>query len=1187
MSYLSARSRSYRATRNDPRASISSRNSFDTRPAGRTSGPSGSAQQVVDLTHSDDEAVPTPASTSTGVIDLMSPSPPPRTSPFAPPRAPPANLRKDIPEASGSESIASASASRLSADQPSNDTSTVASPTNSPAPAALRKETETAQRTPTPQIKESPRSSVQKKSQVQPPPQTSSKGKTPEMLPPSDPSVQKAPQVNSASRSTRFRSQATPPVKESSQTRSSKQTAPVSQPESESDQNHVSEPEHQASSPSTSSEEEEQEEIATVSPSRNLRTSPTPSRKSARSTRESDKSTINSSSPLIPRLKARSARAKENSLAVEAESAPSGSQDVSIEEPSREEQLSQQEQQSQEEQPSQEENPKFEWITASLQSLQQDMSDDHSESVVWLLRDAREGIQSTPDLAVDKVSPFASLKSVQIAAKEKIPNGFVAEALDSFVYPKSSKITKSKSTQLAKAICGETPRVPRYSSHTNVTRNILSPDSVMLKYVPYLGDATAPTNAAKGDKDTNYRRLLKELEEAYSHGRTVPTRQSERASRIRAYLEVFLAENDIQCNMDIVIRYMVNKEEAQNLGLRDTEREMILESFGGPLSEEAESGAKLFWQAFDKVFEIGLPNVMLPAILLKDMVDGLKKAKTSPENQVMAPGERLGTYAELTCLICGAVDCQTHADYTHEEIAPIGGFDDEDQEPEYLDHRQSLRLPYNDMLRRYDVRKKADAASQPEFDLPRRPSRNQHPCSPECYRIHDQDDESSEEVVWSDKDIYALQEMLISMTDKNHRACHIAFALSLPCWQTQSAIEEYEEHNDTTRTVPEPLGRPKRPDWYDGRKKTLHNNFADMTKAHLHQERSQANPCTHEGHCTSKCPCYGANILCESFCGCADDCPRKFTGCSCLGNGLTCVAESCICIQMNRECGPQCISCGAHARINPANKHDDALFTHGCQNVPLQRGVHKTTVVGESQLVGFGLYLAEPVRKGEFISEYTGEVISSQEAERRGITYDRKFQSFLFDLNRDYVIDAAHLGNNTRFINHSEYDKNGLNCEAKIILVNGEHRIKFVALRDVEVGEELLFNYGKKFAEKHGLSKTLPKAKEGRKGVIVGEEALDALDGVADRKKSARVKAKAARGRPRGSRGRANKMRKMAAPARVEVVEEPEVEEDLYAAEMEEDGDEEEGNGEDEEEEAVVEEGRRKRKIIRPARYTR
>ncbi|KAG4430406.1 hypothetical protein IFR05_014112 [Cadophora sp. M221] len=236
---------------------------------------------------------------------------------------------------------------------------------------------------------------------------------------------------------------------------------------------------------------------------------------------------------------------------------------------------------------------------------------------------------------------------------------------------------------------------------------------------------------------------------------------------------------------------------------------------------------------------------------------------------------------------------------------------------------------------------------------------------------------------------------------------------------------------------------------------------------------------------------------------------------------------------MNRECGPECGTCGALARIDPANKYDDELFTTGCQNVYLQRGVSKATVMGESQLVGFGLYLAEAVKKGDFLSEYVGENISSEEADRRGIVYDRKYLSFLFDLNQDRVIDAARLGNKTRFINHSSTTADGLNCEAKIVLVNGEHRIKFVALRDIDVGEELLFNYGKKFAEKQGLDKTLPKAKASRKrGVLEGEEALDALDGMDQRKRGTREKINAIRGgtKPGDKKGGGSKMRKTTTP---------------------------------------------------------
>lgn len=192
--------------------------------------------------------------------------------------------------------------------------------------------------------------------------------------------------------------------------------------------------------------------------------------------------------------------------------------------------------------------------------------------------------------------------------------------------------------------------------------------------------------------------------------------------------------------------------------------------------------------------------------------------------------------------------------------------------------------------------------------------------------------------------------------------------------------------------------------------------------------------------------------------------------------------------------------------------------------------------------------------------------------------------SFLFDLNSEWCIDAARLGNKTRFINHADNEKDGLNCEAKIFLVNGEHRIKFVALRDIVVGEELLFNYGKKFAEKHGLSQKLPKAKEGgKKGVVVGEEALEALDG-----NRTRGRMTAIRGGHGGGRG-GRKARKTAPTRRdldlvAEVVKAVEEDEAMDDVDNDEEDEEEGGDGV---EDGNIRDGRKKRKINRPKRYTR
>ena len=218
-------------------------------------------------------------------------------------------------------------------------------------------------------------------------------------------------------------------------------------------------------------------------------------------------------------------------------------------------------------------------------------------------------------------------------------------------------------------------------------------------------------------------------------------------------------------------------------------------------------------------------------------------------------------------------------------------------------------------------------------------------------------------------------------------------------------------------------------------------------------------------------------------------------------------------------------------------------------------------------------------------------MISYDESERRGKFYDQLKRSFLFDLNSEWVIDAARVANKTRFINHADNEKDGLNCGAKVLLVNGVHRIKLVALRDLEPGEELFFNYGKNFADLHGLSKKLPGKVAGKKGASGGRDTVDAINGMNPEIRELRNELIAERVQPSASGKQTAKKTAPMKSNRAVPEENDEIGiEDYMPPVMPDDEEDEDYNdrGEDvveEEEEDIMDRRKRRRRV--PLRYTR
>jgi len=111
-------------------------------------------------------------------------------------------------------------------------------------------------------------------------------------------------------------------------------------------------------------------------------------------------------------------------------------------------------------------------------------------------------------------------------------------------------------------------------------------------------------------------------------------------------------------------------------------------------------------------------------------------------------------------------------------------------------------------------------------------------------------------------------------------------------------------------------------------------------------------------------------------------------------------------------------------------------------------------VVHRSPIHGSGVFAKRKIPPGTRILEYVGEVIDSEEADRRHpVNPDDPFHTFFFALATGKVIDGGVRGNEGRYINHSCEP----NCEAE---ETDDGRIFVVSLRPIWRGEELYYDYG-------------------------------------------------------------------------------------------------------------------------------
>ena len=103
--------------------------------------------------------------------------------------------------------------------------------------------------------------------------------------------------------------------------------------------------------------------------------------------------------------------------------------------------------------------------------------------------------------------------------------------------------------------------------------------------------------------------------------------------------------------------------------------------------------------------------------------------------------------------------------------------------------------------------------------------------------------------------------------------------------------------------------------------------------------------------------------------------------------------------------------------------------------------------IKRSAIEGRGCFSVAHFGRGRKIAEYAGEKITNAEAVRRA----KRRKLRICAINNRWSLDGSRGGNGTHYINHS--------CEPSAYMKILYGHILFIALRDIEPGEEITIDY--------------------------------------------------------------------------------------------------------------------------------
>ncbi|KAF9040279.1 SET domain-containing protein [Hymenopellis radicata] len=403
--------------------------------------------------------------------------------------------------------------------------------------------------------------------------------------------------------------------------------------------------------------------------------------------------------------------------------------------------------------------------------------------------------------------------------------------------------------------------------------------------------------------------------------------------------------------------------------------------------------------------------------------------------------DAINTCEPAYCSLCGRLACGTHR-------------------PE-KDETKELRLPVL-------LEKVAKLSAEELHDS------GVTPCGVDCFKHLDMDryeDESDRESE-IDEDKFIIGVLKI---DPDILPCDLSFTSKLPCNQIflyrARFLKQAGARPDAGRTYSGPsrlaeVEDPKKPE----------QSFA-----------SPVHPCVHDGPCDNTvegCRCYLTGRQCLRSCNCALTCARRRKGCSCYVDGGCTKANQCPCAIQEQECDPElCRKCGARNQI--AWKHIDLdgpapNHKHSCNNVDVQHATIRDDVLISIRRSKYGSGAFSSSSNGlkadTYLGEYHGQIkknVPDVSSMVDSILAKYTKRNYVFDLNKEVIIDAASMGNVTRYLNEGpelkkpkEGSKPGdkdANCGTEIIYVNEEKHIVLRTGPPIAARKELTLSYGDKY----------------------------------------------------------------------------------------------------------------------------